>query len=158
MTTDNFIDDPAKSERIVRGFVLMAVALISCIFGFLIGVKLADSHPLENMTPIVQNVHNFIRRDIFMANEMTPSWDVVRAVDTQSDTLIVRFSSIDSVRYYLDDDKRLWREDVILLKNVWKWRARLLPDSTSYEIFIALGDSVKPISYEWVIIPRVQTP
>ena len=153
--TDNYID--SLNRRIFQWATLTIVVLASAILGFLVGVKLADAHPLENMTPIVQNVHNFIRRDIFLANEMTPSWDVVKAVDTQNDTLIIRFSSIDSVRYYLDDTA-LWREDVLLLKNVWQWRARLLPDSTSYEVFIALGDSAKPISYEWVIIPRVQTP
>ena len=127
------------------------------VSGLIISLAWVLTEPKSNIeiTPIVQNIHNFIRRDIFLANEMTPDWDIVRAVDAQNDTLIIRFSSIDSVRYYQDDNARLWREDVVLLKNVLQWRAQLLPDSTSYEVFIALGDPNHPTSYEWVIIPRV---
>lgn len=147
-----------KDERKIRWLIIAVTATMAGPFAFLIGSTLAETDPREDMTPIVQNVHNFIRRDIFLANEMTPDWDVVKAVDTQNDTLIIRFSAIDSVRYYRKMDATLWREDVMLLRNVRQWRARLLPDSTSYEVFIALGDYEKPISYEWVIIPRIQSP
>ena len=136
----------------------MAAFGLGIIFTSVVWWALTAADPLKEITPAVQNIHNFIRRDIFLANEMTPSWDIHNAVDTQNDTLIIRFSSIDSVRYYVDDIAQLWREDALLLKNVWQWRARLLSDSTSYEIFIALGDPENPISYEWIIIPRIQTP
>ena len=151
-------NDHVKNERRVRWVMVVVAAVVTGMFGFFVGDALTRPSPREDMTPIVQNVHNFIRRDIFLANEMTPDWDVVKAVDTQNDTLIIRFSAIDSVRYYRKMDATLWREDVMLLKNVWSWRARLLPDSTSYEVFIGLGDFDNPISYEWIIIPRVQTP
>lgn len=140
-----------------RMFAILGSTLLGALIASLFWV-VTKSDPREDMTPVVQNIHNFIRRDIFLANEMSPNWDVVRAVDAQNDTLIIRFSDLDSVRYYRRLDHTLWREDAQLLRKVREWRARLLPDSTSYEVFIALGDLMNPISYEWIIIPRVQTP
>ncbi len=138
----------------IKTFVSGAVgAAAGIIFVFMMAEKPVD--PVAAMTPVVQNIHNFIRRDIFLANEMTPDWEVIRAVEAQNDTLIIRFSIIDSVRYYQSGSGALWREDVKLLENVLEWRAQLLPDSTSYEVFISVGTAERPVHYEWIIIPRV---
>lgn len=64
-----------------------------------------------------RNFYKLIRRDILLASSMESGIDSLRAVEVRGDTLIIRFSILDSVQYFLSGTD-VYREDVPVANDV----------------------------------------
>ncbi len=64
-----------------------------------------------------RNFHSLMRRDVLLASSMAYPSDTLQSVEVSGDTLIIRFSELDSVRYFLSGTN-VFREDVPIIDNV----------------------------------------
>lgn len=108
------------------------------------------------------NLYKLIRRDILLAGSMASSWDSLVAIEVNGDTLIIRFSELDKIQYYLDRVNQLHREDVIVAQHIQSFAVT----EDDFEIQVTLDVGANRIHrfinngnlyhrvYEWTIIPQ----
>lgn len=108
------------------------------------------------------NLYKLIRRDILLAGSMASSWDSLAAIEVNGDTLIIRFSELDKIQYYLDRVNQLHREDVIVARHIQSFAVT----EGDFEIQISIDVGASRIHrfinngnlyhrvYEWTIIPQ----
>lgn len=106
-----------------------------------------------------RNFHKLISRDLLLASSMESGFDSLRAVEVRGDTLIIRFSMLDSVRYFLNGTD-VYREDVPVASDVLSFV--VVQDSTIINVTLDVaaqyvhrwvnGGEVYHRQYEWVTV------
>lgn len=106
-----------------------------------------------------RNFHKLIRRDLLLASSMESGIDSLRAVEVRGDTLIIRFSILDSVRYFLNGTD-VYREDVPVANDVLSFV--VIQDGTIINVTLDVaaqyvhrwvnGGEVYHRQYEWVTV------
>ena len=113
-------------KRIPR-ITLLEALLIAMVLVILAGVTTANVITTTTTETIDEfdsdidfrsrNFHKLIRRDLLLASSMESGIDSLRAVEVRGDTLIIRFSILDSVRYFLNGTD-VYREDIPVASDV----------------------------------------
>lgn len=109
-----------------------------------------------------RNVFNFIRRDVRLAAQMGSTWDSLPATRVVTDTLLIRFSELDEVLYFLDGEEKLYRSDAVIADNVLKFTLDSIQDGFKISLTVAATETSKIVNngnryhrtYEWVVIPH----
>lgn len=109
-----------------------------------------------------RNIFNFIRRDVQLASQMASTWDSLPATQVTNDTLVIRFSELDEVLYFLDGEENLHRSDAIIADNVLGFTLDSIQDGFKISLTVAATETSKIINngdrylktYEWVVIPH----
>ncbi len=143
-------DKPTSKYKFPAVWVIIYFAITVVLVA--IGVVVVVTSPQEGIrTEVVQDLHKFIRKDIFLANEMTPIFQDEPTIEVlDSITLLIRFSQLDSVSYHVID-KAIYRDDIKLFNQVEVFEVTFL-DSTAIEIYMEVGAN-NPTSYQWIILP-----
>lgn len=155
-----------------RGMTLieMTVALIigSVVMGLMVGVAVTETRTQVaeeyryDVDFRARNLYKLISRDILLAGSMASSWDSTRAIRANGDTLVIRFSELDSVRYFLDGVDRIHRENVPIADQILSF----IVTEDSISIYVSLDVAASNIhrwvndgelyhrQYEWTVVPR----
>ncbi len=108
------------------------------------------------------NLYKLIRRDILLAGSMASTWDSLAATEVNGDTLIIRFSELDKIQYYLNGVNQLYREDVVVARHIQSF----VVSEDNFEIQVTLDVGANRIHrfinngnlyhrvYEWTIVPQ----
>lgn len=106
-----------------------------------------------------RNFHKLMRRDVLLSSSMAYPSDSQQAIEVSGDTLIIRFSELDSVRYFLSGTN-VYREDVPIIDNVVSFD--ITYDTITVDVSIVVAaKSVHPWvnngelysrQYEWVTV------
>ena len=78
------------------------------------------------------------------------------------DTLIIRFSELDAVKYYLNGVNQLYREDVVVGRHIQSFT--VTEDSVAIQVALDVGaerthrwvnnGNLYHRQYEWTVVPR----
>lgn len=109
-----------------------------------------------------RNIFNFIKRDVQLAAQMVSTWDSLPATRILQDTLLIRFSELDEVLYFLDGEEKLYRSDAVIADNVLKFTLDSIQDGFKISLTVAATETSKIVNngnryhrtYEWVVIPH----
>jgi len=110
---------------------------------------------------VSRNVYAILKRDATLAASMASTWDFAPSVEICSDTLTIRFSAVDSVRYFLGKHQRLYREDAFIADHIRAFHVtpadsngiRFQMDIGARETSVLInGGSPYHRTYEWVLI------
>ncbi len=108
-----------------------------------------------------EHIYNAIKRDVMLGGAMASSWDSLSATDSMGDTLLIRFSAIDSVRYFRTENGVVYREDVPVVDNIESFRIEKEPTGAiNVTVVIAAKNTSWMVAggyrklFEWVIVPR----
>lgn len=109
-----------------------------------------------------RNVFNFIKRDVRLASQMVSTWDSLPATRVVTDTLLIRFSELDEVLYFLDGEEKLYRSDAVIADHVLKFTLDSIQDGFKISLTVAATETSKIVNngnryhrtYEWVVIPH----
>lgn len=109
-----------------------------------------------------RNVFNFIKRDVRLASQMHSTWDSLPATQVTNDTLVIRFSELDEVLYFLDGEEKLYRSDAVIASNVLGFTLDSIQDGFKISLTVAATETSKIVNngdryhktYEWVVIPH----
>lgn len=155
-----------------RGFTLVEM-MIAMVIGMLV-LGLATGIAINEIRTQVaeqfrtdvdgraNNLHKLIRRDVLLAGSMASSWDSLAATEVKGDTLIIRFSELDEVKYYLNGVNQLYREDVIVGRGIQSFV--VIEDSVAIQVSIDVGadrihrwvnnGNLYHRQYKWTVVPR----
>ncbi len=109
-----------------------------------------------------RNIYNFIKRDVYLSGQMVTLWDSLPAIQVLGDTLLVRFSELDAIRYYLDEEERLFREDAFIADNVIQFGVDSIAHGFKVTMMLAATETSRIVnsgdryhrSYKWTVVPR----
>lgn len=106
-----------------------------------------------------KNLYNLMRRDILLASTMESGFDSLQTIEVLGDTLAVRFSDLDYIRYFLDGSN-IYREDVLIASDILSFA--VTNDTVSIHVTIDVAaqhvhrwvndGNVHHRQYEWVMI------
>jgi Tfp pilus assembly protein PilW len=109
-----------------------------------------------------RKLHKLISRDVLLAGGMAASWDSITAVQVAGDTLTIRFSESESVRYFIDGMNRVQREGIPIASHVLSWG--VTQDSIAVHVSLDMaangqyrwmnGGNLYHRTYEWTVVPR----
>ena len=156
-----------------NGFTLIEM-MISMVIGVIvvgIGTGVAVNETRSNVaeeyrTQVAhhsRNLHKLLRRDILQAGNSAINWDSLTATEAIGDTLIIRFSESDSVKYFLDAN-RMIRNGAGIAGNVQSFVPEILP-SGAVQISIDVGapnahrwlngGALYHRQHRWIVVPRI---
>ncbi len=155
-----------KGLTIMEMMVAMVIGLV--VLGLATGIainetrtQVAEQYRVD-VDGRASNLHKLMRRDIMLAGSMASAWDSLAAIEVNGDTLIVRFSELDEVKYYLNGVNQLYREDVIVGRYIQSFT--VIEDSIAIQISLDVGaervhrwinnGNLYHRSYKWTVIPR----
>lgn len=155
-----------RAFSLVEMVVTLAVGLI--LLGITAGVVINETRirvEQEYKSDIdfrSRNFHKMMSRDILLAGSMASSWDSLPPIRVNGDTLLIRFSTLDSVRYFLDGVDRIHREDVPIAVSILSFTVE--QDSVAIHVSLDVGatsthrwvngGNVYHRNYEWTVVPN----
>ena len=155
-----------------RGFTLIEL-IISMVIGLVVLSMASGIAINEIRTQVAEqfrvgvdgrasNLHKLIRRDVLLAGSMASTWDSLAATEVNGDTIIIRFSELDEVKYYLNGINQLFREDAIVARHIQSFV--VTEDSLAIQISLDVGaervhrwinnGNLYHRVYEWTVLPR----
>lgn len=109
-----------------------------------------------------RKLHKLISRDVLLAGSMASNWDSLQVIQVANDTLIIRFSESESVRYFIDDSNRVHREDRLVASHVLSFG--VTQDGIAVHVSLDMaangqyrwmnGGNLYHRTYEWTVVPR----
>jgi prepilin-type N-terminal cleavage/methylation domain-containing protein len=155
-----------RGLTLIEMMIAMVIGLI--VLGLATGIainetrtQVAEQYRID-VDGRANNLHKLMRRDVMLAGSMASSWDSLAATEVNGDTLIVRFSELDEVKYYLNGVNQLYREDVVVGRHIQSFT--VTEDSVAIQISLDVGaervhrwinnGNLYHRSYKWTVIPR----
>lgn len=156
----------AKGMTLIEIMISMVIGLV--VLGMATGIAINETRTQVteqfrvDVDGRASNLHKLIRRDVMLAGSMASVWDSLAATEVNGDTLIIRFSELDEVKYYLDAVNQLYREDVIVGRYIQSFT--VTEDNSVIHISLDVGaervhrwinnGNLYHRSYKWAVVPR----